>query len=54
MVPDEENGVGVILFDEGYRVGDGLIGLLASEGAVYKIVDHVYDNEGAVFHRVQR
>lgn len=50
MVQDEEDGIRVLLADVLYRVGYGLIGLLAGQGAIDEIVDHVYDNEGAVFH----
>jgi hypothetical protein len=50
MIPDEEDGVRVLFANVGYRVGEGLIGLLAGQGAIDEIVDHVYDNEGAVFH----
>ena len=54
MVPDEEDGVRMILADVFHRVSHGLIGLLARQGAIDEVVDHVHDNEGTVIHISQR
>jgi hypothetical protein len=51
VVPHEEDGKGMLFPDVLNRIGNGLIGPEAGQGPVYEIVDHVYDNQSAVFHK---
>ena len=51
MVQDPQDGAFVLLADIVHGGGYGLGSLLAGQGTVDEIVEHVYDKEGAVFHR---
>ena len=53
VVPDKKNGeIRTVrnLLQIVERIGHGFIGLQAGHAAVNEIVEHIYDNQRAVFH----
>ena len=64
MVAYEQDGEGVVYAGGiGFRIGrnlvnkgqgglDGFFGMVAGQGPVDKVVDHVHDNERGIFHHI--
>jgi hypothetical protein len=53
MVPDKDKGQFPVCLDESEAVRHGGIGPLASHASVDEIVEHIYNDDGGIFHSVK-